>query len=241
MAPPVRRCQSPISTARANAVNVEIPAGRPADESAAVYSLLAAKTTICSSTGHDGRLPSLPTQAASEATVVDLIEAETAQPRIVLPVPCRRVHVAMTQQQLARAVPGAHQFPTNVLTGGPDPGLIPERWWARSPGDLAHPEQPGGRTASRTSVLTRSLPGGSTSRAPPPRAVDSRRSQRPVQAIPRRPGLVSDRDRPGQLRDPPDHHVVVRDEPFSTDLTSPHHRWPRHRPCGTSSPTLVRS
>ncbi len=118
---PVNRCQSPISTARPNAVRVEIPRRQP------------------SRPHHGGELgvgghrldrrvePVTPGDDVRDGLVVGLerhlprrvVEPLPAQPRVMLAGPCIPAGPddALAKQQLAQPVPGTHQIAAGVLPG----------------------------------------------------------------------------------------------------------------------------
>ena len=145
---PVKRCQSPISTANPNAVNVDTPRRQPSRRTTAVYSLSAAISVIAlSRRSRRSSVSSMASRSASNASWMPRLgEPLPAQPRLVDAGPgyarrSRRCHdAAAVWTADAGTASDHHGHPRGR---GPGPERLPGH--ARHPDldDLVHPQQPG--------------------------------------------------------------------------------------------------
>ena len=220
---PDRRCQSPISTARANPVNVEIPRRQ--------HQPSGHRGELTVRRGHRGDRrvePVATSQGELDLFVVRLercrrarlVEPDPAQPRVVRAGPCRAavVDVPVAQQQLGHPVPGSHQVTAHVLAGTHQVpgGLLDDR---RDPhrNDLVQAQQP--REHHRIPGVGLDPVPGRAQQLGRCRdlAADPGRGDRPGQPEPGRAGLVRGRDRTRQPAQPGNHHLLVGNQAL------PHH------------------
>ena len=201
---PVNRCQSPISTASANPVNVRDPTQAASRRTTGVNSLSAASSAIALSsrprravTRQHGVVVGLERHLWSPGCRSAAGAASGHAPRSTLPA---GVDDPLPQQQLRQPVPGPHQITAAVLAR---PHQIPRGLLLhrrhRHRGDLTQPQQP--RQVHRIpGVGLDPIPGRALQlRRRRDHAPHPGRGQRPVQPEPGRPGLIGHRDRAGQL------------------------------------------
>ena len=243
---PVNRCQSPISTASPNAVSVEIPRRQPSRCTTAVNSLSAAIASIACIE------PVPPGDDVRDGFVVGLerqlpggvVEPLPAQPRVMRPVhacppdqtmPCRSSSLLSRCRARIRSLRASSRARTRSRAASAC--LLGTVTATRSPcssrrASSAHPGHRSSPDPRGTQDLARRRD----------HAAHLTLSQEPGQAEPGRPGLVRDRDRPGQLLQPPPDILssgVNRARVISPVAASMLHATTER--ASTSSPTNVRS
>ena len=207
MVAPVKRCQSPTSTASPTRSALRPRAGSPAGPPPAPRSAWPPAHRSRHPAAHGGPARPVPHRAPCQSDPQGragaappspaAASAHAPGPRTVLP------DQPVAQQQLRQPLPGPHQIGAGVFPG---PHQIPRRLSAtagtRTAGTSPMCNRRASRSASRRSVLTRS-PVAAPAWTAPHHALHPGRPKRPGQTQPAGPGLIGHRHRARQQTNPP--------------------------------------